>query len=535
MADNFVANAGSGGSTFAADDISGVLYPRAKTGWGADNSYQDVSLTAGLPVQPGTSTTWTVTGTGGTFPVTDSGGSLTIDAPVGTPAFVRLSDGTAAITTLPVSLASVPSHAVTNAGTFAVQAAQSGTWTVTGTGGSFPVTDSGGSLTVDAPVGTPVFVRLSDGANPVAVATEATLATVAENTGNTATLLAGTLDVAQTGTWTVQPGNTANTTAWLVTGTGGTFPVTDSGGSLTVDGTVSVSGLVPGVSATSLGKAEDAVAADGDTGVMMLAIRKDTAATTVGADGDYHPLEVDANGNLWVMAKLAAAQTLATVTTVTGVTTVATVTSLSQFAGNAINLGNGAVGTGTLRVTVGNDSTGILAGVTTVSTVTTVGTLTGGGVAHDGADSGNPIKTGAKATTALSGLTLVANADRTDLFAGVDGVLITRPHCNLEDIVSGNASNTDGTSTACIASSGAGVKTYLTTVILANSHASTNCTVDIKDGSTTKLTIPVPANGGAVVHLPVPLGGTAATAWNFDPSAAVTTITCSMIGFKSKV
>lgn len=34
---------------------------------------------------------------------------------------------------------------------------------------------------------------------------------------------------AQSGTWTVQPGNTANTTAWLVTGTGGTFPATQSG------------------------------------------------------------------------------------------------------------------------------------------------------------------------------------------------------------------------------------------------------------------------------------------------------------------
>ena len=30
----------------------------------------------------------------------------------------------------------------------------------------------------------------------------------------------------QSGTWTVQPGNTQNTTAWLVTGAGGTFPVT---------------------------------------------------------------------------------------------------------------------------------------------------------------------------------------------------------------------------------------------------------------------------------------------------------------------
>jgi hypothetical protein len=33
----------------------------------------------------------------------------------------------------------------------------------------------------------------------------------------------------QSGTWTVQPGNTANSTAWLVTGTGGTFPASESG------------------------------------------------------------------------------------------------------------------------------------------------------------------------------------------------------------------------------------------------------------------------------------------------------------------
>ena len=34
------------------------------------------------------------------------------------------------------------------------------------------------------------------------------------------------IPVTESGTWTVQPGNTANTTAWLVTGTGGTFPIT---------------------------------------------------------------------------------------------------------------------------------------------------------------------------------------------------------------------------------------------------------------------------------------------------------------------
>lgn len=47
-------------------------------------------------------------------------------------------------------------------------------------------------------------------------------------TGATFTVT-GTLAATQSGTWTVQPGNTANTTAWLVTGTGGTFPATQSG------------------------------------------------------------------------------------------------------------------------------------------------------------------------------------------------------------------------------------------------------------------------------------------------------------------
>lgn len=51
--------------------------------------------------------------------------------------------------------------------------------------------------------------------------------------------VSGTVAATQSGTWTVQPGNTANTTAWLVTGTGGTFPATQSGtwNTRTQDGT----------------------------------------------------------------------------------------------------------------------------------------------------------------------------------------------------------------------------------------------------------------------------------------------------------
>lgn len=51
MADNFVANAGAGGDTFAADDIGGVKFPRAKITLGADGvNDNDVSASNPLPV-----------------------------------------------------------------------------------------------------------------------------------------------------------------------------------------------------------------------------------------------------------------------------------------------------------------------------------------------------------------------------------------------------------------------------------------------------------------------------------------------------
>jgi len=99
----------------------------------SDQSTVPVSL-ASVPTHAVTLASTTITGT---VAVTDNAGSITVDAPVATPVFVRLSDGAAAIATLPVSLASVPSHAVTNAGTFAVQVTSAPTTAVTG-----PLTDT---------------------------------------------------------------------------------------------------------------------------------------------------------------------------------------------------------------------------------------------------------------------------------------------------------------------------------------------------------------------------------------------------------
>lgn len=53
---------------------------------------------------------------------------------------------------------------------------------------------------------------------------------------------------------------------------------------------------IPGVGATNLGKAEDAGHTTADTGVAMWGVRNDSTATTFGANNDYTPIAVDAQG-----------------------------------------------------------------------------------------------------------------------------------------------------------------------------------------------------------------------------------------------
>ncbi len=59
---------------------------------------------------------------------------------------------------------------------------------------------------------------------------------------------------------------------------------------------VSVSAITPGTGATGLGKAEDAAAANGDTGIFELGVRRDTLADRTSADGDYSERSVTRHG-----------------------------------------------------------------------------------------------------------------------------------------------------------------------------------------------------------------------------------------------
>jgi hypothetical protein len=114
--------------------------------------------------------------------------------------------------------------------------------------------------------------------------------------------VSGTVSAAQSGTWTVQPGNTANTTPWLMSVHDGTTKATVralANAALNVaicDGS--------GNQITSFGGGtqytEDAASAGDPVGNMLLGRRRDTLATETTTDGDNTALNCTGKGELYV-------------------------------------------------------------------------------------------------------------------------------------------------------------------------------------------------------------------------------------------
>jgi hypothetical protein len=169
-------------------------------------------------------------------------------------------------------------------------------------------------------------------------------------------------------------------------------------------------------------------------------------------------------------------------------------------------------------------------------TVTTVSTLTGGGVAHDAADSGNPIKIGFKVESTPSAQ-VCADADRTDGIADMDGAQFVREGCTLGDCLYESVSNTNGSATAsAVFTTGAGVRNVITDITVYNASATAGFII-FTDGSggTTMWTMPLPAGGGATHAFRTPLRTSANVALYFDVSGALTTVYISLSGYRSKV
>jgi hypothetical protein len=156
-------------------------------------------------------------------------------------------------------------------------------------------------------------------------------------------------------------------------------------------------------------------------------------------------------------------------------------------------------------------------------------------VAHDSADAGNPVKVGGRART--TDITAVASDDRVDAIYDALGKQIVTPYASPENLVSGVTSAiTDTTSTSVIASQGAGVRFYMTSLSVMNSHATVTTVVAITDGSggTAMWRLWCDAlGGGQTITFPSPIRFSAATAVHAVCVTTGANVYVSIGGFKA--
>lgn len=257
MADNVTSESiTNSGAVFAADDISSVYYPRTKIALGADGVHDgDVSSSLPMPVSGTVTATGTVTAA---LSATDNAVLDSIDAAV---------NGTI----------TVGSHAVTNAGTFAVQV-------------------DGAALTalqlIDDAVytdgtGTPskgVAVMGTDGTNPQIVSTNASGHVNIADGGNAITVdgtvtATGTVNVGG-GTITADLGATDNAVLDAIAASlAGTLTVTGGGGGTEYSEDVATPATIVG------------------TASMME--RDDALGSLTPAEGDWVGMRATQEGALW--------------------------------------------------------------------------------------------------------------------------------------------------------------------------------------------------------------------------------------------
>jgi hypothetical protein len=300
--------------------------------------------------------------------------------------------------------------------------------------------------------------------------------------------VSGTVTATQSGTWTVQPGNTANTTAWLVTGTGGTFPATQSGtwNITNISGTVSL----PTGAATSANQPTAAA----------------IGSTTSGQTGNL---------------------AMGAVTTAAPSYTTATTNNLSLTTAGALRVDGSAV---TQPVSLTSTTiTGTVAATQSGTWTVQQGTppwLVGGDVASGSADSGNPVKIGGIAAGLTANPTPVTVGQRVNAYVDKVGRQIVAGSPRALK-VSTYTTLTTTTETTII---GATVSAFndLYSLVITNSSA-TSTFVDIRNttGGAVVMTIAAPAGDTRGFTVPVDSAmnqSTANTNWTAQLRTAVTSV-----------
>ncbi len=488
MVDNTELNSGTGGDTIATDDIGGVKHQRVKIQHGADGSATDVSSASPLPVD----------GSGVTQPV--SAAALPLPSGAATSAN-QLADG----------------HNVANAGTFAVQADS----VIPGVG----ATNLGKAE--DA-----VHASGDVGIMPLGVRTDVPASTVAD--GDYAPFL-----MSEEGAlWTenlpseVEAGNSSTSTLGIgatFTGTGVDlldhqaitvmidashdsavdgmqfqFSSDNSNWDISLDFTYTVNGgrifqfgiyaqyfrivytnggtgqthfrcqtlLHHETTLTTIHRLVDDTSPDRSAEIVKSVVIAQAAGT-----GDFVPVQATSSGNFKISV---------------------------QEISDGLDIGAGNAGAETQRVSISTDDVN-LAAINAGQLADGHGVAAAGDIAHDAADSGNPVKVGGVAETTEQ--TAVADGDRANLMTDLNGKLVTQPYSVPERSTDGLTAAITGTSnTSVIAAPGAGLRIYITQIIVTNSHATVGTLVELKSATTVKVRGYAREDGGGyTIHYPKPL------------------------------
>lgn len=145
---------------------------------------------------------------------------------------------------------------------------------------------------------------------------------------------------------------------------------------------------------------------------------------------------------------------------------------------------------------------------------TTGAVFSGGDVAHDAIDAGNPTKIGGVARASV--VTTVAGGDRVDASFDTNGRFLTWPYQIRGLAVSASATLTNGTATTLIAAGGSGVLRDCMHISFANQSTAAANVQLLQDGSLVK-TIQVPASDTLSIDFTYPLlAATANSVWTVD-------------------
>ena len=279
MADNYVTSAGSGGNTYAADDIGGIHFPRVKISWGVNGAQVDASATDPFPIDVISALP------AGTNAIGKLAANSGVD--IGDVDVTSLIPGVAATS---LGKAEDAAHSSGDVGVMSLTVRQNTAASTSGADGDYQplISDTNGRLHVldanSADIKASVQIMddwdESDRAKVNVIAGQAGIAGGTGTDGATVVRVTLATDIGLPA---------------------GTNVIGKLGANSGVDiGDVDVTSVVPGTGATNLGKAVDSAAGAADTGVVPLAIRDDALGGLSEAAGDYVPPRVDANGALWV-------------------------------------------------------------------------------------------------------------------------------------------------------------------------------------------------------------------------------------------